>query len=249
MELQLFKNLGQNMVDPNNPTQYFQFIASKNGSNINLFADSSIPADTYYIVNGERSRSPINSLSFSAGDDVKICYGRYYYDSFSCDNQNYFTSITGAIPRLTTKSLMHVFNGCNALQTIPSNLFVNNPQLTNLYNCFQFCSSLTAIPDHLFDCVPLVTNFANAFFGCDALTHIPIDLFNVHTQATSFAGCFNACKNLTVNVQVGSLADRVSVTWFALNTLPGGTVYCRQDSGAYNAFINETDVGVSVAIY
>lgn len=145
MELQLFKNLGQNMVDPNNPTQYFQFIASRNGSNINLFADSGIPADTYYIVNGERSQSPINSLSFSAGDDVKICYGRYAYDSFSCDNQNYFTSITGAIPRLTTKTLMHVFNGCNSLQTIPCDLFVNNPQLTNLYNCFQFCSSLTAI--------------------------------------------------------------------------------------------------------
>ena len=252
-------------------------MASANGSNVNFFDNSTIPDDTYYEVNGVRQESAINSLTFSAGDTVKIIYGLNKFSSFSCEDKNYLQSITGGrVPTNTSNDFYYCFRrcynltsipeglfdnnpnviefrgsfeDCSNLTSIPEGLFDNNPHVTAFAYCFRRCSNLTSIPEGLFDNNPNVTVFSYCFDGCSNLTSIPVDLFDKNTAVNNFRSCFDGCSNLTVVVQIGSTASRVFADYFAQETKAKGTVYCRAGSVAYEEFSSTSSANVNVLTY
>ena len=146
-------------------------------------------------------------------------------------------------------SFRDCFYGCSSLTIIPAGLFDNNPLVTNFSYCFRNCYDLTTIPEGLFDNNPNVTDFRTCFGNCYDLTSIPVGLFDKNTQVTDFSYCFQNCSKLTVNVQIGSTASSVGVTYFASNTKSKGTVYCRAGSVAYTKFAGTSNANVNVLTY
>ena len=110
-------------------------------------------------------------------------------------------------------------------------------------------TGLQIVEEGIFDCCPNATSFGDCFYDCRLLESVPKNLFNIHTKATNFSGCFADCRKLTVDVQIGSLADSVSVNLFAGRTATTGTVYCKEGSAAYTAFSEATNANVNVLTY
>lgn len=96
----------------------------------------------------------------------------------------------------TTWSSGGVFQKCTLLETIPSDLFAKNTEVTTFGNAFNGCSSLEEIPDKLFYNNTKVTEFWDVFRGCSALKEIPIDTFNTK-EPVSIKGAFHECSSLT----------------------------------------------------
>ena len=231
--------------------QFIEFVASKSGTGVNFFGDSSIPDDTYYEVNGVRQNEPINNLTFSENDVINIVYGTAVYSVFSCNNQDCLGLIKrGRIPKVSSTSFERCFYNCTSLTSIPEGLFDNNTQATNFSDCFNTCKSLTSIPEGLFDKNPLATVFSSCFSYCRSITSIPKGLFDKNKLATNFNFCFNDCRSLTPVVQIGSTStSKIYVTYFGNGTASKGTVYCRAGSAAYTAFSSSTNANVNVLTY
>ncbi len=112
------------------------------------------------------------------------------------------TNYSNGTPYYNTARDMFFY--CNQLESIPSNLFVNNPNIVNFYNCFSDCN-LNEIPEELFSNNTMATNFENCFKSSyhssnvitndnsQQITSIPENLFKYNTAATNFAGCFTRC--------------------------------------------------------
>ena len=258
--------------------QFIEFVASKSGTGVNFFGESSIPDDTYYEVNGVRQNEPINNLTFSENDVINIVYRTAVYSVFSCNNQDYLGLIKrGRIPKVSSTSFERCFYNCKSLTSIPEGLFDKNPLATDFSGCFYLCSNLTSIPEGLFDkntqatdfgsCFnncgnltsipeglfdknPLATDFGSCFSYCRSLTSIPKGLFDKNKLATNFNFCFNDCRSLTPVVQIGSTStSEIRVTYFGNGTASKGTVYCRAGSAAYTAFSSSTNANVNVLTY
>ena len=106
------------------------------------------------------------------------------------------------------------FQNCAGLTSIPNGLFANNPEVTKFNSCFYYCTKLTSIPNELFTNNPEVTNFACCFYNCLGLTSIPNELFTNNTKVVNFASCFYACTGLT-SIPNGLFANNPEVTNFA----------------------------------
>ena len=120
-------------------------------------------------------------------------------------------------------SLEYIFRECKYLSSIPSNLFVKNPNVTNFYGCFHYCYRIETIPENLFiysvnatdfsycfyECgfknIPenifshnsLATSFSHCFAGNYSLKEIPENIFKYNPDATDFSSCFSSCSNIT----------------------------------------------------
>ena len=252
------------------PEGQIHFIASKDFENIDFFqnitrnnADYDFSNLEVYI-NGELTNQTANSISASANDDVviKATRGKYpwfgHYTVASSSSQydiDYIRSIEEPFPLMhqangeTITDFRYCFYYCTGLTSIPEGLFDNNPNVTNFSNCFSNCSSLTSIPEGLFDNNTKVTDFRYCFYRCSGLTNIPVGLFDKNTQVTHFNNCFYRCSKLTVNVQIGSTASTVNVSYFADSTKSKGTVYCRAGSAAYTSFARSSTANVNVLTY
>ena len=103
------------------------------------------------------------------------------------------------------------FNGYISLQSIPEDLFANNPQATNFSCCFYSCTSLRSIPGGLFAHNSQATDFSYCFYET-RLQSIPEDLFANNPQATDFRDCFN--KTLLQSVPEGLFANNLQATDF-----------------------------------
>ena len=104
------------------------------------------------------------------------------------------------------------FNGYISLQSIPEDLFANNPQATNFSYCFCSCTSLRSIPEGLFAHNPQATDFSYCFSSCTSLQSVPEGLFANNPQATNFRDCFN--KTLLQSVPEGLFANNPQATDF-----------------------------------
>ena len=121
------------------------------------------------------------------------------------------------------------FNGYISLQSIPEDLFANNPQATNFSYCFCSCTSLRSIPEGLFAHNPQATDFSYCFSSCTSLQSVPEGLFAHNPQATNFKECFKDCTSLE-SVPTGLFANSPQVKDFsgcfsgctALQSLPSG---------------------------
>jgi len=136
------------------------------------------------------------------------------------------TSVIPYIPGLTNFDFC--FNNTqNRFTTIPSNLFINNPQATSFIGCFRNAINLTSIPENLFANNPGVTSFLECFTSCLSLTTIPENLFANNPEVINFGGCFSNCENLT-SIPENLFANNFNATnfttcfadCFALTTVP-----------------------------
>ena len=200
-------------IDENDPSQYFEFIANRDGSNVNFFGNSAVPERRgYYKVNGIRQDGAINALNFSSGDTVKICYGKNSFDTFICKKLNYLMSITsGRIPAIKSNNLSSCFENCYGLTSIPAGLFDNNPQATNFNGCFR-SSGLTLIPEGLFDNCPNITEVVYCF-NSTKITSIPEGLFDNCPNISGFNYCFQYCYDLT-SIPEGLFDNCPNASWF-----------------------------------
>lgn len=130
------------------------------------------------------------------------------------------------------------FNGYISLQSIPEDLFANNPQATDFRDCFNktllqsvpeglfahnpqatnfsYClykTSLQSVPEGLFANNTQAMNFSYCFSGTP-LQSVPESLFANNTQVTNFKECFKDCTSLE-SVPTGLFANSPQVTDFS----------------------------------
>ena len=217
---------------------YFEFVASKAGSDVNFFGGSA-PSSWVVSVNGAPTSQSASALTFSLGDTVRIEYDETPAALFNAERKNYFKTIDGAIPVVESTSFSHCFDSCSALTSVPEGLFANNPDVTSFSYCFNRCSTLTSVPEGLFANNPGVTNFAFCFYSCEALTSVPEGLFANNPDATSFSSCFRYCSALT-SVPEGLFANNPGVTNFS---------YCFDSCEALTVRVRISSAKVSLASY
>ena len=251
--------------------RYFEFVASKAGSDVDFFSGGA-PASWTVSINGAPTSQSASALTFSSGDTVRIEYDETPAATFIAAGINYLKTIDGAIPVVESTDFWYCFANCYDLTSIPEGLFANNPNVTNFSNCFYNCYNLTSIPEGLFannpnvtnfwfcfaNCYnltsipaglfannPNVTNFQYCFFNCAGLTSIPAGLFANNPNVTNFSNCFADCLALTVRVRISS-AKVSQATYFAGNTKAKGTVYVPSGSTTASTFKSTTDANVAV---
>jgi hypothetical protein len=110
--------------------------------------------------------------------------------------ENRLIEVTTPLLQQSSASVARLFEYCRNLTKVPSDLFVNNPQLTNLSLTFYY-TSLEAIPDGLFANNTEALVFYQAFTYCTNLKEIPGDLFANNTKATNIYSAFQGCTGLT----------------------------------------------------
>ena len=109
--------------------------------------------------------------------------------------------------------LSYVFYNCTALKSIPEGIFDYNTGNTTFENAFYKCTSITSLPDGIFDANTKVTSFKNTFRGCTALASVDEDLFKNNTSVTTFYGAFNTCSALA-SIPEGLFACNTAVESF-----------------------------------
>ena len=98
------------------------------------------------------------------------------------------------------------------LQSVPEGLFANNPQATDFWGCFSG-TSLQSVPEGLFAHNPQATDFYHCFSGT-SLQSVPEGLFTNNTQVTNFKECFKDCTSLE-SVPTGLFANSPQVKDFS----------------------------------
>ncbi len=214
------------------------FVASNDGSGIDFFKDisSTYHPDSAFTVkiNGETTDQNYRSLSFVAGDKVKItCDDGFSFPTFKGDNH---IGEISPLPLMTSSSgsavtvLERVFLG-SYLTSVPEDLFINNTSITNIDLAFSLCKSLTSVPENLLannvevdsvnslfsgcsklDSIPeklfannkKITNFYQVFKSCTSLTSVPENLFESQTSADGFVYAFSGCSNLSGRIRIYS---------------------------------------------
>ena len=224
--------------------RYFEFVASKAGSAVDLFSESA-PSSWVVSVNGAPTSQSANALTFSSGDTVRIEYDETPAATFIAAGRNYIKTIDGAVPVVESTNFSYCFANCYNLTSIPAGLFANNPNVTNFSDCFIECTGLTSIPAGLFANNPNVTNFSYCFFNCTGLTSIPEGLFANNPNVTNFSDCFGYCYALTARVRISS-AKVSSANHFAGDTKARGTVYVPSGSTTASTFKSTTNANVTV---
>lgn len=148
----------------------------------------------------------------SANQSVQLTYRKQYFEYIETEDGVEDLSESGALNhtfgnvgehkvkvlfKKGLTSLYNCFRECTGLTSIPSDLFVNNPEVTNFNVCFYGCSGLTSLPSDLFVNNTKITEFGSCFFGCTGLTSIPDGLFANNPEVTSFSYCFSGCTGLS----------------------------------------------------
>lgn len=112
----------------------------------------------------------------------------------------------------------YCFASCFSLQSIPEDLFANNPDTPHFYGCFSGCSSLQTVPENLFANNYDVTSFRECFNTCNALK-----IFTIKIGSKSVTSCTNFApivtdSNITIKVPSGSTTQNTFTTWKGSNT-------------------------------
>ena len=253
------------------PEGQIHFKTSKAMSGVNFFTKITDPDYDFSFlqvyVNDELTDIPANALTAAAGDDIRIVSLSKPYPFFYPYYKDYIASIEEPLPFMGETNFSDYFYYCRSLVSIPENLFINNPQITNFSRCFRscrltsipeglfannpnvtsfsycffYCISITSIPEGLFANNPNVTDFRYCFENCEALTSIPEGLFVNNPNVTEFDGCFSYCEAL-ISIPVGLFANNPNVTDFS-SCFSGCSALISIPQGLFDNNPNVTDFG------
>lgn len=167
-----------------------------------------------------REPSTLVYTTTSSNQSVQLTYHKEYFEYIETEDGVEELSGSGALNHTFVNvgehkvkvlfkrgitSFSSCFYNCTELTSIPSDLFTNNPEVSNLSRCFQNCTGLTSIPERLFANNTKVINFNRCFSGCTGLTSsTPIDndgtpLYNRSEEkegysiVTIYNLCFRSC--------------------------------------------------------
>lgn len=141
----------------------------------------------------------------------------------------------------SAKGMFWVYPNPSNLEEIPSNLFKNNPQITDFSQCFQE-TKIAKLPQGILDysknnvirCLDLVKDNTS-------LTTIPSDLFS-KVKPSCLTSAFEGCSNLTTYINANTFFGDLSHCDI---TIGGGLIGmqrmfedCSLSTGDANAFVN-----------
>ena len=106
------------------------------------------------------------------------------------------TSIDSSMPSISNTTLDYFFYNCIHLESYPSRIFDNLPNVTSAISTFEGCSSLIDISAGTLRNQTQVTNASSLFKGCILPTYVPSGLLSQCKQLTNISNIFNGCTNL-----------------------------------------------------
>ena len=123
----------------------YRFRASKSQTNLRLL---NLPRHQLHafkiMINGKLSEQHIDSVTFKTNDIIEVRRADGLRDYPLLDfHKDFVKELVAPLPRLgNTRSLSGLFRGCKTLRSVPRDLFVNNPHVTDFSNIFKDCSAL-----------------------------------------------------------------------------------------------------------
>ena len=192
------------------------FIAGMSKTNFQL---STNELDYYRVdINGRRTSQQINSLTWNAGDRIRIVkkknYGNWYNiigsqptdinyvgAQLECrfselEPKHWLSPLPNLLPDEQFVGLVRTFNGCTSLQSVCDYLFVNMPHTNNLARLFQGCTSLTTVPEHIFDGVYENLLSVAGLFKDSGITSITKLLYE--NEYPAFSTCNDVFRNTPI---------------------------------------------------
>ena len=129
----------------------------------------------------------------------------------------------------------------NMLEEIPSNLFKNNPQITDFSQCFQN-TKIAELPQGILDYSKNnVINCLDLVKSNRSLTTIPSDLFSKVKPScltSAFEGCSNLTTYINANTFFGDLSHCDNSVVSGLRGMQRMFKDCSLSTGDANAFVN-----------
>lgn len=181
------------------------FITSASGSNINFFRESENvkQSDYYVVINGVRTTQNIDSISFSAGDDIIIQRKRRFVKyplfrpgsvDYSLKPLDYILELLETLPPLyrsgsDNTSYASLFSGCTTLRRVPDILFHPSEYTTTINGIFRGCTALISVSGDLFKNLPRL-KIAGHAFSFSGLRTIPNSLFKFAPDLESLYSTF-----------------------------------------------------------
>lgn len=163
---------------------------------------------TVYI-NNTKTNQQLDVITYNEDDEVAIIADKsVMFPTFhiSAYYTFYVKHIKSALPTIAdtfdgypkpTKRFARLFYECELLKSIPENLFVNNPDVTNFDRAFYWCESLESIPENLFVNNHATNNeimiFFETFHLCSNVTGKLPELWITHPLSNCYA-CFAGCS-------------------------------------------------------
>ena len=118
------------------------------------------------------------------------------------DGSSYYNGIFRGFP--------FCFYHCEALTTLPNNLFENKSGIDTFYRTFKYCTSLQSLPSGLFDGQTSAKSFSGCFQNCTQLTAVPDTLLKNNANVTSCDSMFSNCTSLQTIGSIFSYASNLS---------------------------------------
>lgn len=128
------------------PNNVYRFRVSKSQTNLRLVNLPRHKLNGFQIsINGKPTDQLLDRVSFKTNDVIEIRRVDGLRDYPLLDfRRDYVKEVQAPLPHLVnTKSLSSLFRGCKSLRSVPRDLFVNNPHVTDFTDTFNGCSALT----------------------------------------------------------------------------------------------------------
>ena len=226
-------------VGPEKKDRELQFTARKNGENVAYFSEfgaTAHPDSSFEVyINGTKTTQSYKSLTFSAGDVVRIL-GKdvVSFPKFSANGTDYMLSLDTPLPFMSDEdgngitSANSMFAYSQNIKSIPVGMFDNNPDIVSFDYLFRQAIQLNEVPAGLFAKCNKATSFRYMFTYGD-FSVIPGDLFGQNEKVTSMYNTFmgvQGCENLPEDLFAGlpNLTD-VNYTFYycwAIKSIPEG---------------------------
>lgn len=124
----------------------YRFRASKTLTNFRL---ANLPKHQLHAfrvtINGKQTEQHIDGVTFKTNDIIEVRRSDHVRDYPVLEfRRDFVKEVLAPLPRLgNTRSLSGLFRGCKSLRSVPRDLFVNNPQVTDFSDIFKDCSALS----------------------------------------------------------------------------------------------------------
>ena len=123
----------------------YRFRASKTLTNFRLANLPKHQLNSFRItINGKQTDQLLDGVTFRTNDIIEIQRSDHVRDYPVLEfRRDFVKELVAPLPRLgNTRSLSGLYRGCKRLHSVPRDIFVNNPHVTDFTDVFNGCSAL-----------------------------------------------------------------------------------------------------------
>ena len=123
----------------------YRFRASKTLTNFRLLNLPKHQLQAFKItINGKPTEQALDSVTFKTNDIIEVRRVDHVRDYPVLEfRRDFIKDLLAPLPRLgNIRSLSGLFRGCKRLHSVPRDIFVNNPHVTDFSDIFKGCSAL-----------------------------------------------------------------------------------------------------------